>query len=502
LEGGLVVPGKILGLDIGEDSVTAVQVLSGLKGYQVIACAQVIMDEDGGLEGALKGLLEQMDLKSDTYLTSIPAENASYRNLQMPFREPKKIRQTLPFEIETVVPFPSEDLVVDFTIVERADESEVLGVSVKKAYIAEYLAQLQAYGIDPDVLDIRCVPTVSWLVKQEETPEDGLLLEIGVKRNLMILYLKRHIALIRTFAADGPASANSNADANNNGVDTPAPEKIESRLRAFCASVQNTMHAFAWQTKKEIHPERVFFTGTGALYPETGDLLEQFLDIPVEQVNLRENRKVRLESSVARVWNPLLMDNALALALRDDKQSQGFNFRKEAFEVKKHYSALKARIRKAALFLVIILSLLAVDLGTDYYLLRKRYTMLDQNIKEVFRKTFPEATRIVDPVQQMRVKIKEMKTSTRPGVKAQGVLQTLKDISQRVPKSLDMHVTRLVVDPDTVRMSGDTDTFNAVDTIKNRLEPSAYFSAVTITSANRDRTGNRFQFEIKLQRAE
>ena len=57
-------------------------------------------------------------------------------------------------------------------------------------------------------------------------------------------------------------------------------------------------------------------------------------------------------------------------------------------------------------------------------------------------------------------------------------------------------------DPDTVRMSGDTDTFNALDTIKNRLEPSAYFSAVTITSANRDRTGNRFQFEIKLQRAE
>jgi type II secretory pathway component PulL len=188
--------------------------------------------------------------------------------------------------------------------------------------------------------------------------------------------------------------------------------------------------------------------------------------------------------------------------LRDDRQGQGFNFRKGAFEVKKHYSALKAWIRKAALFLIIILSLLAVDLGTDYYLLRKRYTALDQNIKQIFRKTFPETRRIVDPVQQMRVKINEMKSSTHPGVKANhGVLQILKDISQRVPKSTDMKVTRLVVDPETVRMSGDTDTFNAVDTIKNRLEPSAYFSAVTITSANLDRTGKRVQFEIKLQRA-
>jgi general secretion pathway protein L len=493
---GVVVPGKILGLDITEDSVTAVQVLSGLKGYQVTACAQVPIEEDGGLEEALKELFDQMDLRSDTYLSSIPAEHASYRNLQMPFKETKKIKQTLPFEIETVVPFPSEELVVDFTIIERADESEVLGVSVRKAYLAEYLAQLQANGIDPDVLDIRCVPTVSWLLRQEETPDDGLLLEIGGKRNLMILYLKRHIALIRTFAVDGIG------DASNNDTDSLASEEIESRLKTFCTNVQNTMHAFAWQIKKEIRPEKVYFTGSGALYPETGDLLKGFLDITVEQVDLQLNRKVRLESDLARVWNPGLMANALALALRDDRQGQGFNFRKGAFEVRKHYSALKGWIRKAALFLIIILCLLAVDLGTDYYLLRKQYTALDKNIEGIFRKTFPEAKRIVDPVQQMRVKIKEIQNSAHPGVKAnQGVLQILKDISQRVPKSTDMNVTRLVVDPETVRMSGDTDTFNAVDTIKNRLEPSAYFSAVTITSANLDRTGKRVQFEIKLQRA-
>jgi general secretion pathway protein L len=499
---GVAVPGKILGIDITEDSVTAVQVLSGLKGYQVTACTQVVIQEDGGLEEALRELFEQMDLRSDTYLTSIPAEHASYRNLKMPFKETKKIRQTLPFEIETVVPFPSEELVVDFTITERANESEVLGVSVRKAYIAEYLAHLQANGIDPDVLDIRCVPTVSWLLRQEETPDNGLFLEIGAKRNLMILYLKRHIALIRTFAADGIASSRAEMDVNNNDADSLAPEGIESRLKAFCTNVQNTMHAFALQTKKEIRPEKVYFTGSGVLYPETGDLLKGFLEITVEQVDLRGNRNVRLESDVARVWNPGLMDNALALALRDNRQGQGFNFRRGAFEVAKHYSELKAWIRKAALFLIIILSLLAIDLGMDYYFLNKRYTALDKNIEETFRKTFPEVRRIVDPVQQMRVKIQEIQNSTYPGMKAsQGVLQILKDISQRVPKSTDINVTRLVVDPETVRMSGDTNTFNAVDTIKNRLEPSAYFRAVTITSANLDRTGKRVQFEIKLERA-
>ena len=82
------------------------------------------------------------------------------------------------------------------------------------------------------------------------------------------------------------------------------------------------------------------------------------------------------------------------------------------------------------------------------------------------------------------------------------VLELLKDISQRVPKSLNVHVTRMVIDPEAVRINGKTDTFNSVDNIKNELGASAYFSAVTISSANLDRAGRQVQFEIKLQRAQ
>jgi Tfp pilus assembly PilM family ATPase len=496
-------PGKILGLDISEDTVTAVQVLGGLKGYEVTACAQVMIEGDGGLGEALKGLFEQMDLKSDTCLSSIPAEQVSCRNLQMPFRETKKIRQTFPFEMETVVPFPLEDLLVDFTIIDRSEQSDVLGVSVKKAYISEFLEQLKACGIDPHVLDIRCVPTVSWLLKREGTPDNGLLLEIGAKRNTMILYLKRRVALIRTFPFDGAGPGHPISDLTNKDMDSSSAEQIESSLRSLCTRVQSTIHALGSQMNREVRPEAVFFTGIGALYPATGDLLERFLDIPSEQVNLRGGERIRVDKNLAKVWNPVLMDNALALALRDERRGQGFNFRKDEFEIKRHYAGLKKEIRKAALFLIIVLCLLIVDLGLDYYFLKKRYTTLDKNITQVFRKAFPDVKRIVDPLQQARVKLKEIEDSAimLPGVKGKkGVLELLRDISERIPKSVDMHVSRMVVDPDTVRISGDTDTFNAVDNIKNGLEPSAHFSGVTITSANLDRTGKRVRFEMKLQR--
>ncbi len=497
-------PGKILGIDISEDAITAVQILGGLKGYQVTACAQVTMDEDGGVEETLKKLSEQMDFESDACVTPIPVERASYRSFHMPFKAPKKIRQTLPFEMEPEVPFPISDLIVDFTMVDRAEESEVLGVSVKKEYIAEYLARLQTFGIDPEVLDIRCVPTVSWLLKQDETPDNGLFFEIGGKRNMMILFHKRHIALVRSFAFGGtttPRSVSNDIDEASNHLTV---KEIESRLESFCTKVQNTIHAFGWQVKKEdILPEKVFFTGMGALYPGTGQTLERVLDLPAEQVNLRGDKSVQMESDVARAWNSALMDNALALALRHDRHSQGFNFRRGEFEVKKRYSGFKTEIRKVAISLGLILAFLMADLGVDYHLLKTRYEGLDQNIIEVFKKTLPGVTRIVNPMQQMKVELQGTKESnvSLPGIKGdQKILDLLNDISEHIPQSMDIHVTTLVIDPDTVRISGDTDTFSTAESIRNSLEASAYFSDVTLDNPTRNRTGERVKFDIKLQR--
>ena len=109
-------PEKILSLDIREDSVTALQLRSELKGYQITACARAPIKENSGLEDALSELSGKIDLSSDLCFASMPARDISYRNLNMPFGDPKKIRQTLGFEIETMVPYPAEDMVFDFII--------------------------------------------------------------------------------------------------------------------------------------------------------------------------------------------------------------------------------------------------------------------------------------------------------------------------------------------------------------------------------------------------
>ncbi|MFH1241683.1 MAG: pilus assembly protein PilM [Pseudomonadota bacterium] len=489
-------PGKTLAIDINEDSITAVQVISGLRGHEIDACAHVVIEENGDLDHALKRALEAVDLKSDTCVMSIPARYATYRNLQMPFKDTRKIRKTLPYEIDSMLPFPIEEMIVDFAIIDRSDVADILAVSIRKTIISEYLAKLQSYGLDPEILDIRCLSLASWLLRYDETPDRGILLDIWERMGTMVLYLKNRIALIRSFTLDGGQVAFHPADAR-------AAEEIESYLESFCKMVRDTMFAFGRQNHQDIHPEKIFFTGRGALLPNTGRLLSQFLDAPSEQVNLVEDRQIRMNGEVARVWNAPLMDGALSLALRESKRIQGFNFRRDEFEVKGKYLGIKKELRKGAIFIVVILAFLAADMGIDYYFMKKRYRDLDLEIKNVFVQTFPDVKKIVDPLAQMKVKIIQMKGSAASYPVIDGdrsALGLLKDISGRIPRSEDVRITHMTIDPDTVMMSGRTTTFNAVENIKNGLESSPLFDQVTISSANLDRKGEKVQFEIKLKR--
>ncbi|MDY6971166.1 MAG: GspL/Epsl periplasmic domain-containing protein [Thermodesulfobacteriota bacterium] len=492
-------PGKILGLDIGEDAITGVQVKSVFNVYQVMACTRVTFEHYQGLDNALKELSDKIDVKSDICLASIPGGHASYRNLYMPFREPGKIAQTLPFEIETMVPFSIDDLLVDFTVVDREEQSAVLAVSLEKALISEYLAGLNTHGIDPEVVDIRGVPAISLLLKQEGTPDNGLLLEIGEQRTTMVLYLNRRIALIRTLDIYGDSGARTIPEA---GIDSSLQNV--AYLDSLCVAVRNTIHAFAWQNNREVRFAKIYVSGIRALHPETGNILNRYFDLPSEQINLSRDKRIRMDENIARVWNPALMDGALALALRGPGPGRGFNFRKGEFATKKRRFGLSREFRKAAAFIMVVLVFLIADLAVDFYFLKKRYRALDRQVTDVFKRTFPDVKRIVDPLQQMKVKINEIKNSafSHPGIEGDSTaLDLIRHVSLRIPESLDVRVTRMVIDPDTVRISGNTDTFNTVDNIKNGLESSACFSSATISSANLERLGRRVGFEIKLQRS-
>jgi general secretion pathway protein L len=212
--------------------------------------------------------------------------------------------------------------------------------------------------------------------------------------------------------------------------------------------------------------------------------------------------------AVAEHWNPELFDSAFALALsglKKLKNAEALNFLQGEFS-SASWLFLSKRSFMAAAAVVLLACTAAIGyLWTDYRTLYSRSSSLRQQMNDVFTTTFPEVTRIVDPLVQMQSKLREVQTSEVSLPLFSGekrVLEILADISARIPEKVSIHVSRLVIDKESVQIKGTTDAYNNVDVIKNMLAASSRYVAVKIVSATADKKKGKIRFEIRLQLGE
>ena len=494
--------GNILGLDINEDFVSAVQVTSGLKGFQVLSRAAVMIDGDNNLDKALEEISQNMDMKSDICMASISGGAVLYQNLVMPFKEPKKIKQTLPFEMEDLVPFPIDDIVIDFNIIKVSEQSEVLAISARKSLISECLERLKKLGVSPYLVDIRPVPIALWLLSQRETPDEGLLLDIGLNGFTIVLFMERRIALARYVSLDGGFKSRPNLNGMGEG-DAPKREEIDSIFQALSVTVNNCLRSFSWRIDRKIEPEKIFLTGIGSVHKETEDIISRYIGLPVERINVSKDKRIHMDYGMEALWDPALMDGALSLAVREIKKGHGYNLRKGEFAIKKGIFKRGKELRRLGIFIMIILLLLLIDLGTGHLLLKREYKAARQRCAELYNRSFPDAKNVKEPLLEMKQKISELEKSaailSRDINREQKILDIFNDISRRIAATSDVDIKSMDISGETVHISGETDSFNTVNSIKSDLEPSSYFSDVKI-SGKLDKTGKRVEFDLKLQR--
>jgi general secretion pathway protein L len=500
-----IMPDKILGLDIGDSSIKAVQVSGGLRGYHVTACTSVDVDPGQGVEEALNSLLEKMPSDGATCTASFQTDRVSFRNLSLPFKDEKKIAQTIGFELEPMLPFSVDAVITDYVVADGSEETRVLSASIQQENLEQYLAFLATHDVDPDVVDISGVPIAVQLAKQEDVPPNALFIDIGSRISSAVLFIRSKVVLVRPFRFGGSSLTEAIAKSKKVSNEEAEPLKrgsgaggladvVRPTVQGFCQEIQNTLHAFRYEVMEEVYPEKVFLSGGGALYPGMAAMLEGFLEFPVELIDLAQQMGVQVEENASGNWNPCIMNEALAVALRSAKDKGGFNFRVGRFKKTKKYEQLKGEIRRIVIYASVILLVILGEFFADYYVLKKRHNHLQGEIASVFKKTFPDVKRIVDPVHQMKVKMREAKESTllpAESLVQRALVDVLRDITLRIPTGPNVDVSSL-------RIKGLTDTFNTVDEIKNGLQESSYFKDVAIASAQLDRKSNKVRFELTM----
>jgi type II secretory pathway component PulL len=480
---------KILGLDIRSDAVSAVLVRSGIKKTVIEAHEYVSLtdhpDSEIGLASALETIVGKLDISGSICVAAFPADQVSYRNIKVPFKGQKKIMKILPYELEPSFPFQVDDLIIDFHTMNLSDhdnQTELIAVAVEKSKLQSYLDTLAGFNIDPEIVTVGGFPSVRCLTNLVDIRKDVLFIDLDGHKASVFVVLSGEVCLIRSFPWQFKANL--------------------SNEESLAANIKRTLFAFEEVYGSDFQPEGILITGSGFPGVDFEQDLTQLMEIPVKQTDLIRDTGIIKQPVSTHLWNPHQMDNALSLALIEIEGIDTFNFRTGPFSTQKFWGEHKKSLIKTGVLMALVLLLAFSNLILDSYFMEKKLNRLDDQITHAFTSTFPEVKKIVDPFQQMQMKMKEAREKALlPGETGTYIrtVDILNDISKFITKETDVKLTRLVIGPENVTLSGNTDTFNSVDGIKSGLEQSESFKKITISSANIDKSDNRVRFKLKVQ---
>jgi ACT domain-containing protein len=155
---------------------------------------------------------------------------------------------------------------------------------------------------------------------------------------------------------------------------------------------------------------------------------------------------------------------------------------------------------RTGLLAALLAALFMVNVFLDISRAEKRAAFLEAKAEAILKNAFPETRNIVNPLQQMIVKVREMRTHEMTGSSGLQAAQidVLDAISKALPNSLDIHVSQLVSGAERVQLSGTTGNFEAVNEAKELLEKTTFFDKITIVSASMDQNAGRVRFKLAV----
>ena len=471
---------KILGLNIRRDIVSAVILNSTLQGSRVESHLEIPFAPEKkfeeGLKDALALLQETLDISGAVCVLGLPPSMIIFRNLPAPdFKSQHKIRQILPFELEPTLPLAVDQIVIDFqlnTVLKPQEDSRgsLLIAGVEQSLMHTCIDILETMPVTCEMITPGSYALINFLAEFGSIQPNTAFLDFDGHYGCLALIVEGQLGLVRGFSLEC---------ADN-----------------LCREVKRTITGFVIKHNLNYQPDEILITGSG--FDEGQTILGTSLEMPVKAIELGRIADIKFKN--VHRWNALKMDNTLALALQCSENFKCLNFRQGAFAAANQWEEHKGSLFKTAALAIMMLALLGINVLIDAYSMEKQLSGFDHRIESIFKTTFPDK-RSVNPLHQMRTAMKELsENAVIPGNTEQHILRIniLEIISSQISENFDVVLTRTVIGTENVLIHGNTDTFNAVEDIRLKLESVKKFNRVTISSTNMDKKTNRIKFLLKV----
>lgn len=466
----IFLPKVVVGLQADRHTVRAVQ-LSNPLGSPVIESIAVQDLPDEESSPGLESFLEKQKMSPELVITCIPAAAVLIREFSIPFDSPKKLDRIIKYQVEPLLPYPVETMIVDH--LPAAPERPILTIAVQKETISACIEELRKGKIEPGVVSVDGLALYGLYLRLHDEPSAGAVSIVHVERegSLVLVIEGRTLALIRLLKGEQPS-------------------EIRQTLDLY--KVKNPT----------LNIERVLLTGSGAddhvameLHKETA------LDVvPWRPFDLIRHNLGEIDTRTQALFAvPLgLAMGSFAGPLRD------FNLRREEFALGST-SKLKGSIIYAAASVVMLMALFTFTTFHSLRISQKDYSGLRSEIHSIFRAACPDVPNIIKgmELEQMRQKILE-------GTKEYKWLQTLTDrgpvldvllvLTRNLSPFKDVKLDNVSVEGNRVDLDGRASSFQTVDNLKGVLERTGFFTQIKLVGAKMDNRDKMVRFNFVMER--
>lgn len=343
---------RIIALDIGASKVVLAEFLVAKSGEVTLlnygiggldAGGDSSADNSAFVVSAIRDLMRQHNIRRAPLLMTISGQAVFPRYVKLPPVTGDKIKQIIRYEAEQNVPFPIDEVVWDYQLMEGdPGEMNIMLVAVKTETVSRLADCTQAAGLEPEVVDV--APMALYNMVRYNYPELSgctMVLDIGAKTSNLI-FIEGNRVFSRSIPVAGAAMTQelmkefnlSFAEAEElkkkesfvafgGSYARPEGEKAD-RVSKVVRNVVTRLHAevnrsisFYRSQQGGRPPSLVLLTGGSSVIPHTDTFFRERLHATVEMIN--PFRKVAVSRHVPQeriVADYHLLGEVVGLALR------------------------------------------------------------------------------------------------------------------------------------------------------------------------------------------
>ncbi len=498
-------------VEIGTTAVRTAALKRGGKSPRLTDFREVSLSREGPdpvpsetVRERLRELFRGKRLKEDVITTALPLHRSFIRLLEVPFTRVVQIRQVISSEAELHVPFPLEEVIIDFWPVEELPEgrTRVMMAAVKKSVVAEHLGLLEEAGISPGRVNLDLLGSCRTVIASPlvDPDEVTMFLDIGAAHTGAAFLLGGEVVFARSISWGGDNV--TAAIAGEAGADFIS---AEARKLAAASGISGSTFAAAYELLgTELlrtvtaaaapcggrPPAKLVLAGGGSLSPGLKEYLAGKMGLELLEID---------PASVVRSRRPPSGPGSSAvigLALSEISPNQSrIDLRREEFAFTGAWIKLRRRLYVTAFLTAGLMVLLALGFFWRIGMEEREVANLDRRIRQIVRLTFPDAP-VPVPGQELRVmeqeleKVEEDLQNYRELVSV-SALDVLREISRVVPEAIRVQVVVLDIDNNRVIFRGRTNNYRSAELIRNALAGSDYFIGERIRETRDARTLQR-----------